>query len=82
MSIIKWEEPPARKYGGGSSSKWTKVIEQLKKRPGEWALVAEGVGASLAGHLKRRGLEAVSRNAREGGANASIYARWPEGGES
>lgn len=47
MSIIRWEKPPK----GGRGRKWQKVADDLKSRPGEWALVAESASRTLAGNI-------------------------------
>ncbi|MTE24863.1 hypothetical protein GJQ66_11680 [Microbacterium sp. ZXX196] len=55
------------------------VIEELKTRPGQWALVGEDVTTSTATLLKKYGAEATARGSKSGRV-ARLYARWPEGG--
>ena len=56
-------------------TRWQEVVDELAARPGEWAIVARDVPASLAGYLRlRHGLDARSRHVTNGRA-AEIYAR-------
>lgn len=54
MSVVRWEDPPphgnARRDRGG----WGIVAEALKARPGEWAVIGEGVKHGTAGALVTR----------------------------
>lgn len=75
---IKWQEPPTPVRG--KNRNWPGVVDELKKRPGEWALVAEDVAASTASYLKTLGAEATMRGVKNNRA-AEMYARWPEGAE-
>ena len=76
---IKWvDEIPD---GAPGRTGWRpSVVEELKKRPGQWAKVETDVRTSLTGMWKRLGCEAVSRNSRKVGKAhmGDIYARWPE----
>ena len=41
---LKFQDPPARQYGGRSASRdWAAIAAELRRNPGRWALVAEGV---------------------------------------
>lgn len=75
---ITWEEPPASARGGQTAreGKWSKVVEQLKANPGEWACVEPASkNTSLPHYLhKRYGLEASSRG--NGDGTFKVYARW------
>lgn len=80
MSEIKWQEPPADARG---RDKWGPVADELRAQPGRWALVAEGVSASMSTAFKRGRIiafqpagsfEAVTRNVVDG--RADIYARY------
>ena len=42
MAKIKWEDPAPVKSNTGRT-KWADVAEQLRERPDQWALVAEGL---------------------------------------
>lgn len=86
MTDIKWQEPPSD--GRERHGKWEPVADRLRSRPGAWALIAEGVSASLRSNLVRGNMkafrpagsfEAVSRNPRSGQSGArvvDIYARY------
>lgn len=45
-TVIRWEKPPAVRSGGyplgRGKSRWGSVAEELRARPGEWALIVEG----------------------------------------
>lgn len=77
MSEIRWESPPEIK-----NRKCTSIafVDELKKRPGEWALyptefMTPKSASTNAWTLKRAyRVEAVSRGNR-------VYARWAGGGE-
>lgn len=75
------DQPPSR--GRGPSARIDEIVAKLKARPGEWALVGEGVGANCPTPYKRRGCEYITRNTRkvDGRRVVDAYARWPEGGE-
>lgn len=61
-------------------SKWKKVADELKTRPGVWAIVHEysaaGGGSGPCTSLKRQGCEAVTRT--NGDGTSSVWARWPK----
>lgn len=76
MSTLEWRAPAG---GRAPWTDWTKVIAELKTKPGEWACV--GVYASgVTSHLKKRypGVEATMRHVnmdstrREG----ELFVRW------
>jgi hypothetical protein len=61
--IIRWEEPPPARTGGGrptgsTTSRWTEVAEELRARPGRSAVIAESAGRTNADLCRRinRGL--------------------------
>jgi hypothetical protein len=78
---LRWEDPgPSR--GMRQQHDWKAVAEQLKERPGQWALVAEGTdyltGPVASGWLCLRRFDCeTTRRKREDGTVA-LYARWPE----
>ncbi|QAB16988.1 hypothetical protein Leucomu_02815 [Leucobacter muris] len=78
MTEIKWQEPEPTRTGRSSAGagRWQQVAKELRKRPGQWALVGEDVAASTAAHLKKMGLEATLRGMNNGRA-AKLYARFP-----
>lgn len=83
MTEIKFQNPPRRKRG---RTDWVSVAEQLRQRPGEWALVARMSPATVV-RIKRGGykafpageFEATSRNVRD--KKADIYLRYVGGAE-
>lgn len=78
MSGIKWEEPQEVTSGPGRKSEYAAVVNELKRNPGRWAVVAEDVAPSMAGYLKRRyGVEVTTRGVKNGKAE-KVFARWPE----
>ncbi len=90
--VIRWEFPPTAKPVGryGVTLAHELIASQLRRRAGEWALVAENPGnSSLAGHIKSASIaayrpagayEAVTRTVD---GVVRIYARYvgePAGG--
>lgn len=82
---LKFVAPPEATRGGGPR-KSREIAEALRARPGEWALVAEGVGPSIAHNIKHGSVsvyqpagsfEAVSRKGKNG--RSDIYARYVGG---
>jgi hypothetical protein len=77
---VEWAELPPPISGRSASSAVLDAIEQLKERPGCWAIVERDVSAThMADKFKRRGCEVASR--RNPGTNpptVHIYARWPK----
>jgi len=87
VSVIRWERPPASTPGGPGKAKpliaHELIARQLRQRPGEWALIVEGLTHASMGSLISRGkirpyapagsYEAVARAVN--GAN-NIYARY------
>ena len=84
MAKIKWEEPPESKTGGNTNSKWRVVADQLKERPGKWALIAESKPYAVYATYVNKGrlaaftpagaFEGTSRKKPDG--NFDIYARY------
>ncbi len=72
---IEWKTPPDS-TAPVAQSPIEPFVDELKRHPGEWALYGHK-GASMAAYLRKRyGLEAVTRNNKNG--KADIYARWKE----
>lgn len=77
--MLIWEVPEGfsagRSSGGG---RWHRVAEELKSRPGEWALVAEGEWVSSVRALVGYGCEVTARgsNRPRVGMAERIYARF------
>lgn len=80
--ILRWAEPPPVSFGPGVSASKAMadaIVEELKSRPGEWAVVSEGEYHS-SGREKwvRRGCEVAIRVRRDRGFKEyDVYARWP-----
>ena len=78
MNEIKWQEPPP----GWGARGWKSIFDQLRKRPGEWALVAVADHPTTASNIKRGRyagtkpgeFEAASRKNAAG--KYDIYARY------
>lgn len=80
MTDLKWQDPPqdprGRKPGHG---RWKMVADELRSRPGEWALVLVG-SASNVQRIKRGedsmgpGFDATSRRRPDG--KFDVYARF------
>lgn len=88
---IRFEEPPARSQRPLGKTKHERIADKLRKRPGDWALIATYNTASSMNsiaHMIRRGksaayapegtFEAVGRTV---GAKHSVWARYtgPDG---
>jgi hypothetical protein len=60
MSEVIWEELPQARGGRGESpnGKWAPILNQLKRRRGQWARIevkdTAGQAASTAGNLRKR----------------------------
>ena len=76
MTVVRWEDPPPVEYPGIDH---TPIFLAVKERPGEWALVREGVSLKVAqttrSQLGKRGCDVTRRKVGEGRFN--VYARWP-----
>lgn len=75
----EWKEPPAPRAGLARRGDIDRIVEKLKERPGEWALVARNTSPSVAS-WKARGCDTKTVTAGLGykKARCDIYARWPE----
>lgn len=86
MNEIKWQEPPKPARGGARD--WKSIFDQLRKRPGEWALVAvadHSPTASWIKHGRYAGtkpgeFDATSRKNAAG--KFDIYARYVGGDDA
>lgn len=74
----EWKEPPAPRAGLARRGDIDRIVEKLKERPGEWALVARNTSPSVAS-WKARGCDTKTVTAGLGykKARCDIYARWP-----
>jgi hypothetical protein len=84
---VKFVEPPPAKPRGGSNKgtgKWAEIAKALKERPGEWALIGEGVSATLVSRINKAtqtsafdpagAFQATGRNYDN--SRCDIYARY------
>lgn len=75
---LKWTTPPPSKKGK-RETKYQPLIDQLKDKPGEWALVIEGKTAASARPFQKAGCEVTTRTIEGQPKNiVDIYARFPE----
>lgn len=72
---MKWQDPPPVDGGRGLGQRIDSDVDQLKERPGVWALVLEDVWPNRVEAYKRRGCQ-VSIRTRPN-RKCDIYARWP-----
>lgn len=85
MTSINWEAPPEALLNRQRRD-WQNVADELRARPGQWAVVAEGVSASTGTHIRHGRLTAFapagSFEARVSGARSDegkaskVYARY------
>jgi hypothetical protein len=83
MTNIIFETPAERP--NPDRTDWEAVTEELKARPGEWAVVKTNTSAATATQIKQGQLrafrpkqewEACTRNVDPSGRAEKIYARW------
>lgn len=81
--MVKFEEPPTARGGRAESERNKEIAEALRKKPGKWALVAEGekndglavrIRTGKAKSFAVGTWEATSRRNEEG--TIDIYARF------
>lgn len=71
---MEWGNPPAAKRGR-TSTKWSKVADELKKNPNSWAKIGSVKFASQASVIgKTHGLKIVTRKNDSG--QFDIYAMY------
>jgi hypothetical protein len=88
VSVIRWEEPPKHANGlRGAMSKFQAAADALRARPGEWAVIAEGlrpgtsgptavrIRAGLGPFAPKGSFEAKSIGPASGGTH-KVYARY------
>lgn len=75
---MKWQDPPRSERGPARSQEMDEMADELKRNPGRWALIREGVaiGSSSAAY-KRRGLETAFRQRPGDPGRWDLYARAP-----
>lgn len=72
---LKWETPSHGAADG--RERWAPVLDQLRDRPGEWAVIAEDATANLGAQLKRThsGFEFTARGVKNNRAE-KVYGRY------
>ena len=51
LSELKWEAPPPKRGGGKQHTAWHSIAEELKRRPWEWAIIAENVSCGTSTNI-------------------------------
>jgi hypothetical protein len=91
--VLRWEKPPTGKdmRAADQLARWTPVADELRARPGEWAVVAEGDTQDfnrIIGYIRggrgpfapEKSFEARQRTeptkGARGGRTGRIYARY------
>lgn len=77
MSLV-WKDPPAETWRG--KGRWLPILDELKRNPGKWALVAENINPGTGYSLKMvHGVEVrLVRSDTCDDKKRDLYARWPE----
>jgi hypothetical protein len=75
---LTWQNPPARKKQTYTSRPETQaIIDALKSRPGEWALIKKDVSVNTTTWWKKRpGIEAKSSTMGKPQGKCDVYARY------
>lgn len=86
MVKIVWEEPEGRSRGVRASRyHWAEIAEQLKSKPGEWAMVGENLPLGSGTYINMGRIrafqpsgsfEATTRGRTEDGKAKKVYARY------
>ncbi len=91
--IIRWENPPAttrRGVGRPRDHTWNQVAEQLRARPGQWAVVEDDMPANrtaIANHIRQGAILAFAPSgtydatSRSKQGRVTIYARYVGDGD-
>lgn len=81
--VVRWEDPPpVGPIGRRPTRAWCEVAEELRGRPGCWAVIAEGDGYKAQASrvaLGRQGFDppgAYEAVTRGGGRALRVYARY------
>lgn len=85
MDTQKWQAEPPASAAGSPKYDWVGITKGLRRRPGKWLLVAEGVSRSLYTAITRGRIlalrdrdwvyEARTRNNKDGKADIWMSAR-------
>lgn len=72
---VQWVDPPASKRGT-RVSKYQPIIEAVKERPNEWALVMEDVNAASAKVFTTNGLRITTRSTGNSDGKVNVWAMY------
>lgn len=95
MEVLRWEDPPPATVERRTPKKTTRsrlepIAEQLRGRPGEWAVVYEGErgpGLGMATHIRYGQVACFTptgdfdATSRVRGGTTTVYARYVGDGE-
>lgn len=92
MTVLRWENPPPNRISarptrrvGAGLRRWQPVADELRRRPGQWALIFEGANGPASGLASNivRGVPACWEPAgdfdattRKGAESTLVYARY------
>lgn len=76
-STVDWGAPPPVQRGK-RKSKYDPIIEELKKKPGKFAMVMTNVNSASAKFLTQRGCKITTRSVGDGTTRVNVWAMWPE----
>ena len=83
MTGIEFRDPPPMLPGNRRTSKWQRIADQLRERPGEWAYVGEGsnglpyaIKAGRIGAMPAGQFEATGRGLPKKPRRMDIYVRY------
>lgn len=73
---LTWTAPPPAKFGSRYAARLNEIVDALKARPGDWALLGASKQTSGLGSasLRKRGCKIAVRTRPDG--QYDIYARW------
>jgi hypothetical protein len=82
--MVVWKIPPPDQRtppGSAALARFNREAEEVKSRPGEWALIAQNVCAGRGVPWKKRGFEVKYRTANPGKRGIEperfdVYVRW------
>ena len=76
-STVDWGAPPPVQRGQ-RKSKYDPIVEELKQKPGKFALVMQNVNSASAKVLTQRGCKITTRSTGAGDSRVNVWAMWPE----
>jgi predicted alpha/beta superfamily hydrolase len=85
MGILNWEAPPPSSGGRKADRHWAEIAEELRGRPGEWALVSDDISHQAAHNIRAGRLasfrpagsfEATMRDIHQPTGRGRMYVRF------